>query len=61
MAERFFELGHTIYDELVNIPHLRGEVVIDDRTKLTVGRRLNEAERIGYPYVVVIGKRVSLM
>jgi prolyl-tRNA synthetase len=51
MAERFFELGHTIYDELVNIPHLRGEVVIDDRTKLTVGRRLNEAERIGYPYV----------
>lgn len=57
MAEKFFELGHTIYDELVNIPHLRGEVVIDDRTKLTVGRRLYEAERIGYPYVVVIGKK----
>lgn len=33
------------------------DVIIDDRTKLTIGKRILEARRTGYPYIVVIGKK----
>ncbi|CAC5418157.1 PARS [Mytilus coruscus] len=56
MEEKFMELANNLYDELVTVPNLRGEVVIDDRTRFTVGNRLTQANRLGYPYVVVIGK-----
>lgn len=35
-----------------------GDIVVDDRTELTIGKRLIEAKQIGYPYVVIIGKAV---
>ncbi|CAL8395686.1 unnamed protein product [Boreogadus saida] len=38
------------------LPRLRGEVVLDDRTQMTIGRRLKDAVRLGYPYVVVVGQ-----
>nr|XP_057929370.1 probable proline--tRNA ligase, mitochondrial [Doryrhamphus excisus] len=38
------------------LPHLRGEVVLDDRTQLTIGKRLKDASRLGYPYVIVVGQ-----
>lgn len=60
MEHKFIQIANDLYDELVKIPSLRGEVVIDDRTKFTVGRRIYEAERIGYPYIIVIGKSVGL-
>ncbi|KAM9795859.1 probable proline--tRNA ligase, mitochondrial [Syngnathus typhle] len=50
MAE---ELVHTLGETL---PHLRGEVVFDDRTQMTIGKRLKDADRLGYPYVVVVGQ-----
>ncbi|XP_071166560.1 probable proline--tRNA ligase, mitochondrial isoform X1 [Mytilus edulis] len=56
MEDKFMELSNKLYDEIVAVPNLRGEVVIDDRTKFTVGNRLSQANRLGYPYVVVIGK-----
>uniref|UniRef100_A0A1A7YTA0 Probable proline--tRNA ligase, mitochondrial n=1 Tax=Iconisemion striatum TaxID=60296 RepID=A0A1A7YTA0_9TELE len=37
-------------------PHLRGEVVYDDRTHMTIGKRLKDANRLGYPYVIVVGQ-----
>lgn len=37
-------------------PHLKGEVVLDDRTQMTIGKRLKDASRLGYPYVVVVGQ-----
>lgn len=40
----------------VTLPHLRGEVVLDDRTQMTIGRRLKDASKLGYPYVVVVGQ-----
>ena len=38
------------------LPSLRGEVVLDDRTQMTIGKRLKDANRLGYPYVVVVGQ-----
>ncbi|XP_040040512.1 putative proline--tRNA ligase, mitochondrial [Gasterosteus aculeatus] len=37
-------------------PCLRGEVVLDDRTQMTIGKRLKDANRLGYPYVIVVGQ-----
>ncbi|KAG7270606.1 hypothetical protein CRUP_011522 [Coryphaenoides rupestris] len=39
-----------------SLPRLRGEVVLDDRTQMTIGKRLKDANRLGYPYVVVVGQ-----
>nr|XP_061790870.1 probable proline--tRNA ligase, mitochondrial [Nerophis lumbriciformis] len=47
------ELVHAIGQSL---PHLRGEVVLDDRTQMTIGKRLKDSSRLGYPYVVVVGQ-----
>ncbi|NXT20489.1 SYPM protein, partial [Syrrhaptes paradoxus] len=48
-----------VYDDLAEaLPHLAGDSVLDDRTQLTIGRRLKDANKLGYPYVVVAGKRV---
>uniref|UniRef100_A0A3Q3EQ91 Probable proline--tRNA ligase, mitochondrial n=1 Tax=Labrus bergylta TaxID=56723 RepID=A0A3Q3EQ91_9LABR len=47
------ELVHTLGETL---PRLRGEVVLDDRTQMTIGKRLKDASRLGYPYVVVVGQ-----
>ncbi|XP_046905890.1 probable proline--tRNA ligase, mitochondrial [Hypomesus transpacificus] len=50
-----------LIDDLVQqlretLPSLRGEVVLDDRTQMTIGKRLKDASRLGYPYVVVVGQ-----
>lgn len=47
------ELVHTLGEAL---PCLRGEVVLDDRTQMTIGKRLKDASRLGYPYVIVVGQ-----
>ncbi|NWU60706.1 SYPM protein, partial [Pterocles burchelli] len=48
-----------VYDDLAEaLPHLAGDLVLDDRTQLTIGRRLKDANKLGYPYVVIAGKRV---
>lgn len=46
-----------LYDTLCAIHHLRDEVVLDDRDHLTIGKRLKEAHIMGYPYVIVVGKK----
>ncbi|NXE18935.1 SYPM protein, partial [Ardeotis kori] len=48
-------LYHHLADAL---PHLAGDSVLDDRTQMTIGKRLKDASKLGYPYVVVAGKRV---
>lgn len=48
-----------VYDHLAEaLPRLAGDSVLDDRTQMTIGKRLKDAKRLGYPYVVVAGKRV---
>ncbi|XP_072393861.1 probable proline--tRNA ligase, mitochondrial [Diabrotica undecimpunctata] len=39
------------------IPSLKDNVLLDDRTSLTIGRRHLDAKRIGYRFIVVIGKK----
>uniref|UniRef100_A0A8C7I494 Probable proline--tRNA ligase, mitochondrial n=1 Tax=Oncorhynchus kisutch TaxID=8019 RepID=A0A8C7I494_ONCKI len=41
------------------LPRLRGEVVLDDRTQMTIGKRLKDASRLGYPYVLVVGQKAA--
>lgn len=52
------DLADELSDELNEISNLRGEVIIDDRQHLSVGKRLYTAKRKGFPYVIVIGKKV---
>ncbi|XP_041064227.1 probable proline--tRNA ligase, mitochondrial isoform X2 [Carcharodon carcharias] len=57
--ELITDLSETLYDTLIDaVPQLRGEVLLDDRSHLTIGKRLKDASRLGYPYVVIAGKRV---
>lgn len=35
----------------------KNDVIVDDRTNLSIGRRLAEAKRVGYPLIIVIGKK----
>ncbi|XP_053623301.1 probable proline--tRNA ligase, mitochondrial isoform X2 [Plodia interpunctella] len=35
---------------------LAGDVVVDDRGRLTVGRRVVMADKMGYPYIIVCGR-----
>ncbi|XP_074008647.1 probable proline--tRNA ligase, mitochondrial [Numenius arquata] len=47
------------YDDLAEaLPHLARDSVLDDRTQMTIGKRLKDANKLGYPYVVIAGKRV---
>ncbi|NXW49399.1 SYPM protein, partial [Nyctiprogne leucopyga] len=48
-----------LYDNLTEVlPRFAGDSVLDDRTQLTIGKRLKDANKLGYPYVVIAGKRV---
>ncbi len=33
--------------------------MIDDRTNLTIGKRLMEAKKFGYPFIIVIGGKTA--
>ena len=35
-------------------------VIIDDRTYLSMGARIRDAERLGYPCTVIIGQKVRM-
>lgn len=58
-SETFNSLADSLSDRLCGMRNLRNEVVIDDRTQVTVGRRILQADRQGYPYIVVVGRQVS--
>uniref|UniRef100_A0A1B6HIW0 Probable proline--tRNA ligase, mitochondrial n=1 Tax=Homalodisca liturata TaxID=320908 RepID=A0A1B6HIW0_9HEMI len=49
-------LSEELYWSLHEVRGLEGEVIIDDRSHLTIGRRLQEARRTGYPLAAVVGK-----
>ncbi|XP_061096157.1 probable proline--tRNA ligase, mitochondrial [Conger conger] len=50
------ELCHSLGKSMTG---LKGEVVLDDRTQLTIGKRLKDASRLGYPYVIVVGQSAA--
>ncbi|XP_074859594.1 putative proline--tRNA ligase, mitochondrial [Carettochelys insculpta] len=57
--ERGEALMDNLYDSIVEaVPWIKGDAVLDDRTHLTIGKRLKDANRLGYPYVIIAGKKV---
>ena len=56
-----FETANNIANILNNMEPLRGEVIIDDRVlKKSIGQRVYFAKGLGIPYMVIVGKHVSL-
>ncbi|KAK5085521.1 hypothetical protein LTR05_004806 [Lithohypha guttulata] len=49
-------IGHQIYDDLSTHQEMPADVLIDDRTDVNFGWKLKDADLIGYPVVVIIGK-----
>lgn len=45
---------------LSKIDWLTSDILVDDRTNLTIGKRVQEASSVGIPYVVVVGSSVSM-
>ncbi|XP_063231825.1 probable proline--tRNA ligase, mitochondrial [Bacillus rossius redtenbacheri] len=54
------DLSHKLYDALNSTGVLSDDVLMDDRCQLTIGRRLMDARKTGYPLVVVVGKKAAL-
>ncbi|KAG8432153.1 hypothetical protein GDO86_016695 [Hymenochirus boettgeri] len=51
-------VAESLYDEITqNVVQLRDETVMDDRDNLTIGKRVKEAHMMGYPYIIVVGKK----
>jgi len=52
------EEGGSVYiEQLFRILDKCGiDVILDDRTNFTIGKRFKFARAIGYPYIIVIGK-----
>ncbi|KAF6202050.1 hypothetical protein GE061_004447 [Apolygus lucorum] len=46
-----------LYETLNQIPHLKEDIVIDDRNKLTIGKRVVHSQKTGYPYILVVGRK----
>lgn len=49
------DLGSEIYHKLVE--HLSSDVIIDDRTSMTIGKRLMDMKKLGIPHILVIGAK----
>ena len=58
-AEVTMALAENLYEKLTSLPQLETEVVIDDRLSISIGKRLNNAKQLGYPYVIIAGKKVK--
>ncbi|XP_077005658.1 putative proline--tRNA ligase, mitochondrial isoform X1 [Tamandua tetradactyla] len=51
------EIMESLYDHITEVvPQLCGELLLDDRTHLTIGNRLKDANKLGYPFVIIAGK-----
>lgn len=46
-----------LYNLIESVPGLKNDVLLDDRSSLTIGRRFLEARKMGYRFIVVIGKK----
>lgn len=43
--------------QLTALPGMEGEVVYDDRVELQPGARMKEAQFVGYPWMVILGRK----
>lgn len=47
----------TLYNNLTDI--FGDDIIVDDRTHMTIGKRFVEAKKLGFPFVVVMGKKMN--
>ncbi|KAG5673317.1 hypothetical protein PVAND_003377 [Polypedilum vanderplanki] len=51
-------LSNEIYHYLTtNSSQLADDIIVDDRTHMTIGKRLKEIKKLGIPYIIVIGSK----
>uniref|UniRef100_A0A182U533 Probable proline--tRNA ligase, mitochondrial n=1 Tax=Anopheles melas TaxID=34690 RepID=A0A182U533_9DIPT len=48
-----------LHDDLQSLANCAGDVIVDDRTQLTIGKRLLDARKMGYPVIVVVGAKAA--
>lgn len=51
-----------VANELARLPELAvdgGDILVDDRTNLTIGRRVTDAVKLGIPWIVIAGKTTA--
>ncbi|KAF2901000.1 hypothetical protein ILUMI_05184 [Ignelater luminosus] len=53
------QIPEKLYSLLESAHPLEDNVVLDDRKHMTIGKRLLDARRVGYPYIIVIGTRAK--
>lgn len=46
-----------LYNHLTEI--YGDDVVVDDRTHMTIGKRFIEAKKLGFPFVIIMGKKIT--
>ncbi|EFX83291.1 hypothetical protein DAPPUDRAFT_127919 [Daphnia pulex] len=57
--ESAIQLAHFLANQIDQIQPFMQDVILDDRMTTTVGKKLMEAKRVGYPYIIVVGKKSS--
>lgn len=50
-------LANYIACEVEKLKSFSHDVILDDRSSVTIGKKLMEAKRVGYPYIIVVGKK----
>jgi len=48
---------NTLYNHFTEI--FGDDIIVDDRTHMTIGKRFIEAKKLGFPFVVVMGKKIN--
>ncbi|KAF9163194.1 hypothetical protein DFQ26_002851 [Actinomortierella ambigua] len=54
--EECIKIGDEVYDAVQASLKTKSDVIIDDRLDVTLGFKMKDAELIGYPWMVVVGK-----
>lgn len=55
--ESSLPLANFVATEINTWRNYHQDVILDDRTSLTIGKKLIEAKQVGYPYIVIVGKK----
>lgn len=56
LVEKF---ASELYSELDKFEILKNSVLIDDRNSMTIGKRLLDAKKFGFPYCIVVGGKTA--
>jgi len=52
------DAAEQLYLRLNTVSSLAGDILLDDRLQLTIGRRVAHAKKLGLPHIVALGKQV---